>query len=144
MVDNNDLTLRRIDGLYLQDVASKGRGLFCSAPIQSDTVIEVCPTIVFDEADAGHIDKTNLYNYYFSTSFIADDAAADFRITKKDSAGLIALGLLSLCNHSEQPNADVKKIIQEKQIYFLLRAMRDLAANEEITIAYGKVWFNAV
>ena len=134
----------RVSGLYLKDVAGKGRGVFCRESLKAGVEIEFCPVIVFNEVDAEFIDKTVLYNYYFSTKFLSQETAASFNIQDKEKAGIIAFGILSLCNHSENPNARIEKIVEDGNIWFSLCALREISPNEEILISYGAVWFDAL
>ena len=43
-----------------------GNGIFAITDIQKDEIIEICPIIILNEKDTKEIDKTHLYNYYFS------------------------------------------------------------------------------
>lgn len=140
----NEYPLERISGLYLKEVSLKGRGLFCNQQIKSGTIIEVCPTMVFNEVDAQSIDPTKIYDYYFSAAFLPDDKTGLFNIHDKEKSGLIAFGVLSLCNHSDDPNAKVEKQVTGPSVVFTLKALKDIQPDQEISIAYSKVWFDAV
>lgn len=55
---------------------------------------------------------------------------------------LMALGVGSLFNHSQQPNLNYS--IDHDQLVIRYRAARAIAAHEELTITYGsssKLWF---
>jgi len=43
-----------------------GIGIFAMADIQADEIIEICPIIMLNAKDTNEIDKTHLYDYYFS------------------------------------------------------------------------------
>jgi SET domain-containing protein len=137
--------MERVPGLYLKDVPGKGRGVFSGVPLDCGVEIEVYPVVVFSEADATFIDKTVLYNYYFSAQFLSDKAAGLLNIQDKEKAGILALGMLSLCNHSDKPNARIEKRATDKgDIIFSLCSIRKIAPDEEILISYGKVWFDVL
>ena len=136
--------MERVSGLYLKDVAGKGKGVFCRQALKSGIEIESCPAIIFNEIDAEFIDKTVLYNYYFSAKFLPNETVAGFNIQDKEKAGIIAFGMLSLCNHSETPNARIEKFIEDGNIRFSLRSLKEILPDEEILISYGTVWFNAL
>jgi len=141
---SNNEQMNRVSGLYIRNVAGKGRGVFCKDALKTGIEIESCPGIVFNEIDAAFIDKTILYNYYFSTKFLSEEAAFAFNIQDKNKAGIVALGMLSLCNHSENPNASVEKLIEDGSIRFSLRALKEIQPDEEILISYGTVWFGVL
>ena len=137
-------SLERVSGLYVKDAPPKGRGVFCNNPIEAETVIEVCPTLLFTATDGALVDKTILYNYYFSAQFLSDTVAVSHDIFDKEKAGIIAFGMLSLCNHSDNPNACIEKNVENNEVWFVLKALKDISPHEEILISYGKVWFDAV
>lgn len=119
--------------LYLAETKEKGRGVFSHDPIVTGETIEVCPVLFFSAQDAEKIDKTNLYNYYFSTEFLKN---------KNKYGGCFAMGTMSFCNHSDTPNAEIEKINTEAGCLFHLKALKTIKAGDEITITYGQVWFD--
>ncbi len=140
MIENLD----RLSGLYLKHVPNKGFGLFCRNIVIAETIIEVAPTIVFNEIDAEVINKTHLYNYYFLAKSLSQEDADILGISEKSKTGLMALGAVSMCNHSDKPNAAVQMIVKDGAVYFVLRATMGILAHQEICISYGggKVWFD--
>lgn len=130
----------RIGGLYTKLLPEKGHGLFCSEPIEKGAVIETAPGLVMTGADLEKIDQTFLYNYYFSALRLPDYALMGLGITDKAKAGLLGLGLLSLCNHADRPNAVVEKEAERGRVLLTLRALRSISAEEEIAISYGAGW----
>lgn len=79
-----------------------GFGVFATKNYCADEIIEDCNVIELDATDTNIIDKTKLYNYYFSWD-------------KDGNGSAIALGNGSLYNHSYKPNAKYEKHI-DKQI----------------------------
>jgi SET domain-containing protein len=90
--------------------------------------IEAAPVVVFSCEDARLIDRTPLFDYYFRWQ-------GDI---KQGGSGAIAFGLVSLCNHSANPNANVRPNYEDRTLE--LYALADIAAGEEITIRYCEVW----
>ena len=120
--------------LYLKNVRGKGRGVFCTEDLHDGDIIEVCPVIICPPKDCKHLDKTNLYHYYFQWG------------NDGKSAGVVC-GYGPMYNHSYNPNA-VYETFYEKAI-FRVKARRFIPANTEITINYNfypdeqtPVWFD--
>jgi len=109
-----------------------GNGVFAITNIQKDEIIESCPIIILNEKDTKEIDKTHLYNYYFSW---------------EDNISAISLGYGSIYNHSYEPNAKYEKDSLNKRIIF--KSINKIKKGEEITVNYNgdpenrnKVWFD--
>ncbi len=108
----------------------KGRGVYASAAIGAGLLIEAAPVIVVPADQRGLIDSSVLHDYYFVWD---DGAVGQARIA-------VALGLVSLCNHSRQPNARVRSNLAHETLD--LMAMTPIAAGREITIDYNcPLWF---
>lgn len=108
--------------LFIKEVPGKGRGVFTDEDIKAGELIEVCPMIIMPFEDRKHIDKTNIYNYYF---LWGDE--------HKQSA--LALGFGSLYNHSRGSNADYESYYDDAEIHII--CYRDIKAGEEVTINYN-------
>lgn len=109
-----------------------GIGIFATSDIQANEIIEICPIIILNEKDTKEIDKTHLYNYYFSW---------------KDNGSAISLGYGSIYNHSYEPNAKYEKDFLSNMLTF--RAIKKIKKGEEIFVNYNgdpnnkeKVWFD--
>lgn len=109
-----------------------GIGVFATIDIQEDEIIESCPIIILNENDTEEIDKTKLYNYYFSWV---------------DNCSAISLGYGSIYNHSYEPNAKYEKDYLNSQIIF--KSIIKIKKGEEIIVNYNgqpdnknKVWFD--
>src|SRR5438270_13818345 len=94
----------------------KGRGLLATEQIPERAAIVTCPVIVYDDADAGRISKTRLGDY-------------NFRFGERQNRACIILGVISLCNHAEEPNAEI--VCDEEALTVTLVALRAIAAGEE-------------
>jgi len=106
---------------YVAPSTLHGRGVFAAVPIAAGEVIEVCPVLRFPAAQREHIDATLIDEYYFDW----------------DGDGAIALGLGSLYNHADEPIAEYIKDTANDVL--VVRALSAIAADTEITFAYGPV-----
>ena len=105
----------------------KGRGLVATKQSSEGPAIVTCPVIVYDDADAGRISKTRLGDY-------------NFRFGERQNRSCIVLGVISLCNHAEQPNAEI--VCHEAEQTVSLVALRAIDEGEEICIRYRRpLWF---
>ena len=109
-----------------------GIGVFAAKNIMRNEIIEMCNLIILSQKDTRLIDKTSLYDYYFSW--------------KNNKSG-IALGNGSLYNHSYEPNAKYVKNFSVATITFV--ALKLIRVGSEITVNYNgdhkkktRVWFD--
>ncbi|MGI8848358.1 MAG: SET domain-containing protein [Candidatus Dormibacteria bacterium] len=108
-------------GICVRESDIHGRGVFATAPIAIDEVIELCPVLRVPEEQVGILDATRLFEYYFAW---------------EGDAG-VALGFGSLYNHSSAPNAVYRKDFAADVVE--IRARSDIAAGEEITFDYSGI-----
>jgi SET domain-containing protein len=102
--------------LIVQRNPQRGRGVYAKAPIQQGEMIEICHLLVFKYAELSP--SLEAYVYHFDRHQVA-----------------LALGLGSLYNHSDTPNAFY--YFNKKQKLLYLEASRNIPAGAEITIDYG-------
>jgi SET domain-containing protein len=121
--------------LFIKTTGKKGRGIFTSENIQEDTIVEISPVIVFSNNDRLLLDKTLLHDYIFEWGY-------------KRNKCCIALGYVSLYNHSYQSNCEYMMDYEHELIS--IKTMRQIQAGEELSINYNgdwdnqkKVWFDA-
>jgi SET domain-containing protein len=114
-------SLPRHPALRVVEIAGKGRGLVAGAPLRSGEILEVAPVILIRRGEEPSLGSM-LYDY-------------PFKWEDPPYAEAIALGLLSMCNHSTDPNCDVDLFVDRKLVQ--LNAIRDIAAGEELTFDYG-------
>jgi uncharacterized protein len=108
----------------------RGRGVFARTPIAPGTMIEAAPVIVIPAADCPALDRTIIHDYYFHWDGDPEGAGR----------GALALGLVTLCNHSGGPNARVERDFARCTLDLI--AVAPIAAGEEVTIDYGcALWF---
>jgi uncharacterized protein len=123
-----------LDGVHVARTKKMGRGVFTSAPIAAGTLIELAPVVVMSGEDRVQIDKTLLHDYIFEWG-------------KEKEQCAMALGLISIYNHSYQANCDYGMYFKKDSISII--AVRDIEAGEELFINYNgswndekKVWFD--
>lgn len=120
-------TRRHFDVYAIRQFKRKGRGLVATEGIAQGAEIVRCPVIVYDDADAGRISKTRLGDY-------------NFRFGERQNRACIILGVISLCNHADEPNAEI--VCHEAELMVSLVALRAIAEGEEICIRYRRpLWF---
>ena len=119
--------------ISIQDTEDRGRGVFALCDFVPGDLIEICPVIVLPPADREHIERSQLYNYYFDWGGDEQQLA-------------IALGYGSLYNHSAQPNAYYLMDFERDEL--LIYCHQAIRAGEEICFNYNgdpedqaKVWF---
>jgi hypothetical protein len=111
----------------IRHIPGKRRGVVATQAIPARTEIATCPVIIYDWTDAGRIEKTRLGGY-------------NFRFGERGQLACIVLGVISLCNHADAPNAEV--VCHEAEETMTLIAIRPIAAGEEICIKYRRtLWF---
>lgn len=118
--------------LEIRHDPGKGRGIYARASIDAGLLIEAAPVIIIPADQRKLIDSTILHDYYFVWD---DDKSGEPRIA-------VALGLVSLCNHSRRPNAHVRPHRACETLDLI--AMTPITAGREITIDYNcPLWFAA-
>ena len=101
-------------------MAHKGRGVFASVRIPTDTVVETVPVLVLPNGDLYNPENTSLlgrYVFYWN----------------KDSVAL-ALGYGSMYNHSYDPNLICRDVAPQSKRFV---AIKDIEQDEELTFNYG-------
>lgn len=103
-------------------VETHGRGMFATRRILKGELIERAPVIVLTEKQWPTAAKTILSDYGFDWG-------------EKDEHASIALGYISIYNHSYSPNAQLEQMLDELMMEVV--AIKDIQAGEEITINYN-------
>jgi len=129
----SDFWLRRGGKAVPAQTRGRGRGLFAAAAIATGELIDRACTIPIAVAQCPTLDRLQpLGDFYF-------------RHPEDENAGLMVLGLASLCNHADAPNADVL-FVNGNGLGWLadLVALRAIRPGEEITYRYRcPLWFSA-
>jgi len=86
--------------------------------------------IIVPAAECAALDRTILHDYYFHWDGDPDG----------DGRGAVALGLVSLCNHSNRPLARASRNFAAQTLDLI--AIAAIAPGDEITIDYHcELWF---
>jgi SET domain-containing protein len=113
--------------LFIAPTAKMGRGVFTSADIDKDTVIEISPVIVMTGGERKLLDQTLLHDYIFEWG--------------EDRRGCcMALGYVPLYNHSYRSNCEYEMDFESGLIS--IKAVHFIKAGEEIFINYNGDWNN--
>lgn len=119
--------------LVIAPSGKKGRGVFAGKNIEKNTVIEISPVIVLDKNDRVLVEKTKLFNYIFEWG-------------DKRKKACIALGYVSLYNHSYSANCDYEMDFEASLVK--ITTTRKIKKGEELMINYNAepesktpVWF---
>jgi len=122
--------------LFIKRTESKGKGVFTNENISAEKIIEEAPVIVMSADDRVNLDKTLLHDYIFAWG------------EKKDKC-CVALGFVSMYNHSYQSNCEYFMDFEEEIIQ--IKTVKNIKAGEELTINYNgnwndkkKIWFDVV
>ena len=115
-------------GIFVADTELKGRGVFTRENIAAATIVEVSPVLVFDPAQRELLEKTDLYNYIFEWQ-------------EDNLSCCIGLGLISIYNHKLPSNCEY--LMDFESNIMAIKTIRDIAANEELTINYSGDWDDA-
>ena len=89
--------------LIYADAANKGRGVFTTQNIKANTIIEISPVIVMSGEERILLDQTLLHDYIF-----------EWGLEEKQCC--VALGYVSMYNHSYKSNCEYIMDYEEKRI----------------------------
>jgi hypothetical protein len=117
-----------INGLVIQSILLKGKGVFTTKPISKTTIIERSPVIVMSAQQRILLDKTLLHDYIFEWGINKDRCC-------------MALGYVSLYNHSYNSNCEYFMDYEEN--FIEIKTVRRIEAGEELTINYNGDWNNS-
>jgi hypothetical protein len=114
----------------IRPAGRKGRGVFARCLIRAGELIEAAHTVELTAADTRALARTSADQYLFGHPEGA-------------GRGLLVLGLPTIVNHAAETNARIDERHAEGIGWVLeLRARRDIAPGEELTIDYDcPLWF---
>src|SRR5690606_24312385 len=119
--------------LYIGDTGEKGRGVYTTENIRSKSIIEISPVVVLTPKERMVVEQTLLHDYIF-----------EWGDSKKQAC--VALGWISLYNHSYEPNCEYEMDFEKK--IMKIRTIRPVKKSEELTVNYNgeadndsPVWF---
>lgn len=115
----------------------KGRGVVAAQDIKKGELIERSPVLIIPRKDRRAVDPTLVFTYVF----MWEHGTVEEDLYRHEGRAAIALGYTSLLNHSYAPNAGFLRHIDELMLD--ITALRDIEAEEEITIDYQMtLWFD--
>lgn len=107
--------------LQINATKEKGLGVFIIQDIEADTLVEIAPVLVLNKKDTALIHQTFLHDYYFAWG-------------KKQQKSAIALGYVSIYNHSKTPNCYYECHFENNTISIFSKY--NIKAGEELLIDY--------
>ena len=114
--------------LFIRSTPNRGRAVFTSEFIPQATVVEIAPVIVMEAAERLLLDQTLLHDYIFERGHHRKQCC-------------VALGYISIYNHSYQSNCEYEMDYQE--LSMRIKTVRAVNAGEELFINYNGDWNNA-
>jgi hypothetical protein len=122
--------------LFIRTTTNMGRAVFTSETIPPNTTIEIAPVIVMEAEERFLLDQTLLHDYIFEWG-------------QRRNQCCLALGFVSIYNHSYQSNCEYEMDYEE--LTMQIKTVRFVNAGEELFINYNgdwnnpkKVWFEAL
>src|SRR5688500_15315229 len=113
--------------LFIAPAEKMGRGVFTSAAIEANTVVEISPVIVMTGEERKLLDKTLMHDYIFEWG-------------GKKKQCCMALGWVPLYNHSYQSNCEYEMDYKNELIQIV--TVRNIKKGEELFINYNGEWNN--
>ncbi|MFN2456683.1 MAG: SET domain-containing protein [Chitinophagaceae bacterium] len=120
--------------IFVGDAKEKGRGMFASGKIATDTVIEIAPVIVMNHNERKLLDQTLLHDYIFEWG---------------QNQCCVAMGYISIYNHSY--NANCRYEMNFVAQFITVTSLRGIKPGEELSINYTAdsndktpVWFEVL
>ncbi len=111
-----------LPNLTIATSESRGRGVFTTKNILSGTVIEISPVIELTTKERKQIEGTKLYHYIF-----------EWGTSRRRAA--MALGYISMYNHSFEPNCEYEQDYDAKTM--TIRTIRNVKKGEELYFSYN-------
>jgi len=102
-----------------------GRAVFTSENIAAGTLVETSPVIVMNSEERELLDQTLLHNYIFEWG-------------EEKNQCCVALGYISIYNHSYYSNCEYEMDFENEQIR--IKTIRFIGAGEELLINYNGNW----
>lgn len=127
-----DKIFDRSNAMYVKTVPRKGRGVFANIPFKVGDLIERAPTWGFDDAQAKLLDRTGVFEYYF--------VRRDRHLKGDPLTGYVVFGLISIVNHSLNPNAEIVWTDAASDAWASIVAIKDIKVDEEITHRYTNIF----
>lgn len=121
----------RRNPVYVRNVPQKGRGVFANIPFKVGDLIERAPTWGFNSSEEKLLERTGLFEYYFVRLIP--------KPKKTERSGYVVFGLISIVNHSANPNSRIVWIDEDTGAWASIVALKDIQVGEEITHKYTNI-----
>ena len=122
--------------LRVVDLGARGRGVVAERRIEAGELVERAPVLIIPHEERAAVDPTNVGNYIF----LWEPGTTGEDLYRQEGQAAIALGYVSLVNHSSRPNCAFTRHFDARVLD--LHAIRAIEAGEEITFDYGMtLWF---
>ena len=113
-----------LPNLVIAPSENRGRGVFTTRNIPANTVIEISPVIELSPNDRKQIEGTKLFYYIF-----------EWGKSKRKAA--MALGYISMYNHSFEPNCEYEMDYENGNM--TVRTIKQVKKGEELFFNYNGV-----
>ncbi len=117
--------------IEVKEFPNKGRGVVVTKKVTKGETLERAPISSFPAEQRSKVNSTQIFEHYF--------VDAEQYKSSKNGPGYIVYGLISIVNHSPEPNAEVEWQLDGEEGWATLRLLKDLKDGEEVTIAYTNV-----
>ncbi len=117
-------SIKYINPIVVKKSKIAGRGVFANRDFKKDEIIEICPTLIENQKKIKGIFK----DYYYETHAGKNKVVLPF-------------GLCVFYNHSFNPNVYGYESVKKQK--FTNKASRDIKKGEELTVNYGKNYWNS-
>ena len=107
--------------LTIASSTHRGRGVYTTERISANTTIEIAPVIVVDANDREKLEQTLLYDYIFEWG-------------ENHKMAAVALGYISIYNHSNHPNCAYEMDFENQTISII--TLKDIEVGSELFINY--------
>lgn len=111
-----------LPNLVIAPSKNRGRGVFTTKSIPPNTVIEISPVIELSEKERKQIEGTKLYHYIF-----------EWGKSKRKAA--MALGYVSMYNHSFEPNCEYEMDYENGNM--TIRTIKSVKKGAELYFSYN-------
>ncbi len=108
--------------LYINNSEQRGRGVFTTQSIPAKTVIEISPVLELTPKERKQIEGTKLFHYIF-----------EWGKSKRKAA--MALGYISMYNHSFEPNCEYEMDYEKHTM--TIRTIKPVKKGEELFFSYN-------
>ncbi len=111
-----------LPNLVIAPSENRGRGVFTTKDIPANTTIEISPIIELSPKDRKQIEGTKLFHYIF-----------EWGKSKRKAA--VALGYVSVYNHSYEPNCEYEMDYENGNM--MVRTIKKVKRGEELFFSYN-------